>query len=238
MKKPAMVTLGKNKKPVAVKCGARKKPSPKESAGFVTIGGKRIPFSKTENPDGYVVTSYGSEDSTAHTAGITLLVHTKYKEGRESWGTVACGEVLERGPATQRLQGVYRTMKGRWMFAAIRLLRDHPEAIHDPGHDEYSPGRMVREAILRDISSGAPHNLDLIAKCIEAVADLHRQETKGCVIVDLLGRTASKLGRIPTKAEIQDAALSDERIATAAADEGNFSKDLDRVGLGWLPVRL
>jgi hypothetical protein len=236
MKKPAMVTLGKNKKPVAVKCGARKKPSPKESTGFVTIGGKRIPFSKTENPDGYVVTRYGSTGSTAHAEGITLLVRHERKGRGASWGTVAAGEILERGRVTQRLQGIYNTTKGRNLFYAVRHLRQFPEAIHEPGHDQYSPGRMIRDAVMRDIKSGGGYNLDLIAKAAAAAADLDAQETKGQVLIDMLGRLANRLGRIPTKAEIQCAVIRDKRIV--GNDEGNFSKDLDRAGIGWLPVRL
>ncbi len=214
----------------------RKSLPAKDTTGFKVIGGKRIPFSRADYPDGYIVTNYGSTDATAHVKGITLLVHHDRGERGASWGTVAAGEVLDRGRATQRLQGIYNTRQGRNLFYAVKHLRHFPEDIHDPGFDEYSPGRMVRDAVMRDIQTGGGHNLDLIAKVVAAVLDREAQETKAEVLIDMLRQLANKFGRIPTKAELQNALIKEGNVV--ANDEGNFSKDLDRAGLGWLPVRL
>lgn len=232
MKKPAPSTIGKNKKPVAGRIRGQQKGVPIESSGSVAIGGKCIPYHKTENPDGYIVTYYGSTDATAVIKNpITLLIKHE-RRGGLFWGTTTTGEVTDRGRATQRLQGIYNTTRGHNLFIAVRHLRQFPETI------DSLAGLLVIEAIMRDIKSGGTYNINILGKCIEAVEDLRRQETKGKVIVDLLLKCANKLGRIPTKAEIQVAAQYDERIAIAASDEGNFSKDLKLAGLGWLPVRL
>jgi len=177
-----------------------------------------------------VVTYYGSQDATAHVRGITLLVKHD-RRGAVSWGTIACGATLDRGKASNKMQGAtLRSTEANNLFMAVRHVRNFPESIFKM-ESEYAAGRTILEAVKRDIISGDPSGLKIIQKCIEAAVLREEEETKADRIVDALGNVANRIGAIPTWLDVRDEC---EIKGYPMLNEDNFRKDIEAAGLKWL----
>ena len=208
---------------------------PQTLKGYENIGGKRIPFVRSGSWE-YIVTTYGSQDATDNaTKGTTLLVKHE-RRGAASWGGVAAGSVLIKGPVTNKLQGILDTVIGNNLFHAVEFVRHFPEKLSEIGH-EYTAGRMIHDAILEDIVSGKPENTLLIAKCIEA-APLREKASKRERIYNALIDAANQLKRIPIKREVLERWEAGEIGGEAGRDLRNFEKELKGMGLDWLPFSL
>ena len=197
--------------------------------GVEVVGRRSVPFSRTTTGR-YVVTYYGSQDATAHVRGITLLVKHD-RRGAVSWGTIACGATLDRGKASNKMQGsTLRSTEANNLFMAVRHVRNFPESIFKM-ESEYAAGRMILEAVKRDIISGDPSGLKIIQKCIEAAVLREEEETKADRIVDALGNVANRIGAIPTWLDVRDEC---EIKGYPMLNEDNFRKDIEAAGLKWL----
>lgn len=218
-----------------------KKDAKKKTRGGVAVSedtgiepqndGRKIPFCRVSSTDDYAATFYGSEDATAHVAGVSLLVRHE-RRGTISWGIVACSSVLDRGPATNKLQGQLRSTEANNLFQAVRYVLNFPSRIFDTGHPN-SPGREIAETVMRDIVSGDASGIRILEKCIEA-AHLREEQTKADRILDALVAEANRLQRIPTWQEVRDQC---EKSGYPYLDDSNFRKDIKMAGLNWLIVK-
>lgn len=224
-----------NQKPKKARKGGLASPKPSEAAtsqtetGVEVVGRRRIPFTR-HTTGSYVVTTYGSQDASDHVRGITLLVKHE-RRGAVSWGTVANGATLDRGKASNKMQGtMLRSTEANNLFMAVRHVRNFPESIFKM-ESEYAAGRMILEAVKRDIISGDPSGIKIIQKCIEAAVLREEEETKADRIVDALGNVANRIGGMPTWRDVRDEC---ESKGYPMLNEGNFRKDIEAAGLKWL----
>ncbi len=226
-----------NQKPKKTRKSALASPKPSEVAttqtetGVEVVGRRRIPFART-TIGRYVVTTYGSQDASDHVRGITLLVKHE-RRGAVSWGTVANGATLDRGKASNKMQGsTLRSSEANNLFMAVRHVRHFPESIFNM-ESEYMAGRMILEAVKRDIISGDPSGIKIIQKCIEAAVLREEEETKADRIVAALGNVANRIGGIPTWRDLRDEC---ESKGYPTLNDDNFRKDIEAAGLKWLIV--
>jgi hypothetical protein len=125
------------------------------------------------------------------------------------------------------------TLRGREannLFMAVRHVRLFPESIFKM-ESEYTAGRMILEAVKRDIISGDPSGIKIIQKCIEAAVLREEEETKADRIVDALGNVANRIGGIPTWRDLREEC---ESKGYPTLNEDNFRKDIEAAGLKWL----
>lgn len=198
-------------------------------AGTVTLDdGRKIPFVRSPGPGTYVATFYGSLDATAHTDGISLLVKHE-RRGTTSWGANLNGFLMLEGGPSNILQGVWRQNQTRWLYLAVDHVRHFPDSLSDFRTPE-TAGSIIREVVLSAITGGNPHGLDLLSKCILAVENAHKKQTKRQMVADAVHAAANRLNKIPTWKE----ALQEFSNAGGDADEGNFTKALRDAGFAWL----
>lgn len=207
--------------------------------GFEKVGRKMVPYQRDVFPGNLIVTSYGSQDASDHCKGITLLVKHE-RRGARSWGTVASGEVTQVGPATNKLQGINKTRAGNNLFYAVQAVRRTPSAIHEVGYDDFSPGKIIRDAIAEAITSGDKTNLALLGRCIDASILREVNNTNAEILIDAMREEANRRGRIPLRKELHlayDRKMGGSPNAKRTySDPGNFSKLLNASGLGWVPM--
>lgn len=232
----------KKKSSKAARGGNRKAQTEK---GFEKVGGRQIPYVRNLNPDDYVVTTYGSQDGADHARkrvekiggrkatihGSMLLVKHE-RRGSVSWGVVANGRSLIPGKVSNKLQGIIDTREGDWLFHTVQHIRQFPEAISDLSTN--GAGRIIHDALLKDILGGRTFYTPMIAKIIEAVELMQKEEAIAERIMTALIDVAIRLGKIPLKKEVLEEFEKSQKDAT---DADNFLKELRRCGLSWLPTR-
>ena len=196
--------------------------------GYENIGGKQIPFVRNGSGE-YIVTTYGSQDATDHVKGTTLLVKHE-RRGAVSWGGVAAGSVLMKGPVTNKLQGLLSSTAGNNLYVAVRAV------YMDPNNESVAQfaAQEIFSFIRRDILGGHTRHCDILAKCIEAAPERDKQ-TKREKLYNALIDAANQLKRIPIKSEVQEKWDNGE---SDARDVRNFEKELKGMGLDWLPSSL
>jgi hypothetical protein len=235
------------------------RPVHEEGCGFEMIGGKRIPFVHTQGGKDYWVTTYGSHDATDHAFvreekiggkikivhGTTLLVRHD-RRGQSSWGTVCNGRQSISGKVANKLQDIIDTREGDWLISAVSHLRRVPEALYDTS-GEYTSAKIILYFIGRDIAGGHTRYTEMLAKVIEAQEIIEGdtaarlQESIGqkasiaARIIDALRVCANRLGRVPTKTEVRKEYM--DHVGQYVTN-GDFSKEIAKAGLAWLPVRV
>lgn len=137
--------------------------------------------------------------------------------------------MLKAGAASRKLQGFWNHAETSWLFGAVEEVRLFPEQLANRT-SPYSSGTIIYNAVLTAITTGEPHKLHLLAKCVEAVNALVKQTTKRERVSAAILDAANKLGRVPTHLE----ALQSYSNAGLDADEGNFIRALRDAGFGWL----
>ena len=75
----------------------------------------------------------------------------------------------------------------------------------------------------------------MLAKVIEAQEIIEREESIANRIIEALRNCANRLGRVPTKTEVRKE-FTDR--GGQFMTNGDFSKELAKAGLDWLPVRV
>jgi hypothetical protein len=137
---------------------------------------------------------------------------------------------MDRGAATNKMQKALRSTEANNLFHAVCSVLDVPSGIYETRFP-YSAGRLIAEAIARDITSGDTAGLRTLQKCVEAAHLLRQHATKARQIRDALIDQANNLQRIPTWQEVRDRC---EGTGYPCLEDSNFRKDIKAAGLNWL----
>lgn len=169
--------------------------------GVEKIGKREIPLKRFTNQYGGIVTLYGNEDE-----GCLRKVEM---DGKTVWYATAPASEMDgfEGSRRRQLQGLRDTAELRALWEAVQRLRLTPlkpgakEADKiKPIHDTRNPdARLIREMVMKSIIHGNRHNLDLLAKVIEAIVNPERFKSPMLVAVET---AAQKVNRVPSAPEV------------------------------------
>jgi hypothetical protein len=190
--------------------------------------------------------------------GTTLLVRHKRRE-KSSWGIVCNGRQNVSGKAANKLQGIIDTREGNWIMSLVDHLNHFPFAVDDPSDhgrawallctrirkasDEefakvvggYAAGWSLLCFIARDIAGRHTRYTQMLERVIEAQSVRERETSIAARIIEALRVCANRFGRVPTKTEVRTEYLNS---GGSYMTNGDFSKELAKAGLDWLPVRV
>jgi hypothetical protein len=257
-------------------------PTHGEECGFEIIGGKRIPFVRSQVDKDYWTTIYGSHDPADHSFvraeeiggrlktvhGTTLLVRHERRD-QSSWGVEFNGRQSVSGRAANKLQGIIDTREGDELIGLVNHLTRFPFEIWDPETDEseikdpldyghawarlcdrirkahnaeldrlvgkYAAGWSLLCFIVRDIDGRHARYTQVLERVIEAQSIPEQETSIAARIIEALRVCANRLDRVPLKKEVRAEYRARGGVDTC---DGDFSKELAKAGLNWLPVKL
>lgn len=190
--------------------------------------------------------------------GTTLLVRRDTR-GKSSWGTVSNGRQLVSGKAANKLQGIIDTHEGNWLMSLVDHLSRLPFAIDDPSDygrawallcnrirkasDQefdkivagYAAGWSLLCYIARDIAGAHTRFTQMLERVIEAQTIRKRETSIAARSIEAVRVCANRHNRVPTKTEVRAEYL---RCGGSDITNSDFSKELTKAGLSWLPVKV
>jgi hypothetical protein len=89
--------------------------------------------------------------------------------------------------------------------------------------------------IARDIAGRHTRYTQMLERVIEAQSVRERETSIAARIIEALRVCANRFGRVPTKTEVRTEYLNS---GGSYMTNGDFSKELAKAGLDWLPVRV
>jgi hypothetical protein len=198
--------------------------------------------------------------------GTTLLIRHE-RRGKSSWGPAWNGRQSISGKVANKLQGIIDTPEGDRLMSLVDHLRRFPFRIDNPpdrvdddpfdygpawallcyrireGSEEefnkivgeYCSGWSLLCFIARDITGAHTRYTQILEKVIEAQSVRERETSIAARIIEALDVCANRFDRVPTKTEVRTEYFNRGGSYMTNSD---FSKELAKAGLGWLPVKV
>jgi len=232
-KASAVSALKKESKPVAGRTAQEDgEPAPAQGQreavtdeyGTEEDRGRKIPFHRTRNLSGVTKTHYGTKEGGEHVS--SSLTKMEFPNGKIRWNITGDESIMRVGDAAKHsLNQDWKKEETQRLFSSVQQIALTPGAI-----DDDFDGKLVRKLLAHVISTGIPHQLDLLRKVILAVHCQFKKPTKRWLVAMSVAEAARQHSRVPMATE----ALQCFANAGGDADEKNFRQALKNSGFGWL----